>query len=267
MKKKTLQGLALTAAGAVTASSILNPISVSVIAEETPSDSDVVENSDVEVQSDTTKEPGEGVGEKAITPTLEDLNVLASVSMATVEIGGKVYVKDAPTLSLATACSLEGVSIQNVSLRGVDGGEIYSYAGGNTSDISIPQITEEETQGKSVAECLSLVFTMSDGTELTTTLNNYVSNLSMSGFIIDSDAPVIDTNISFDGNSKEYDGTTYYTSNGKFTVSASDDKSGIDIDRWEVSGVDGFEVSSDGNSVAFSSDTLGELNNVVTVFL
>lgn len=265
MKKKTLQSLALVGAGAITASTVLNPVSVNVVAEADPQPGEVTEGEDNNNPDSGESGENEGEGTEPVVPTLEDLNVLATVSMSTTEINGKLYMKEAPVLSLATACSLDGISISKVELRGVSNEEIYSYEGGNATDIKLPEISEEQSQGKSVGECLTLVFTMSDGTVLNTTLSEYVSNLTMTGYIIDETAPVIDTNISFDGESKEYNNTTYYTGNGKFTVSASDDKSGIDIEKWEVSGVDSFDVSDDGNSVSFDSTALNELNNVITV--
>lgn len=265
MKKKTLQGLALTAAGAITASTVLNPVQVSVVAEAEPQSDEASEEDGTGNKESESDKKEEEEGTEPVVPTLDDLNVLATVSLSTTEINGKLYTKDAPTMSLATACSLEGVSITKVTLKGVSGEELYSYEGGNASDIELPEVTDEQTNGRSVAECLTLVFNMSDGSELTTTLDKYISNLNMTGYIIDETAPVIETGITFDGQSKDYDGVSYYTSNGKFTVSASDDKSGIDIDKWEVSGVDSFEVSEDGNSVSFDSANLKELNNVVTV--
>lgn len=295
MKKKALQSLALIGAGTFAASSVISPAQVSVVAEVNSDQNSEEESSEDtsggEVQEETSEkttdgteegseesggndtnneageeeESGEEEGTEPVVPTLDDINVLASVSMTTTDINGKLYLKEAPTLSLATACSLEGISIEKVTLRGVSGEEIYSYGGGNVSGITLPQVTEDQTSGKTVAECLTLVFNLSDGTELSSTLDRYVSNLNMTGYTVDETAPVIETGIFFDGSSKDYEGTTYYTSNGKFTVSASDDQSGIAIDRWEVSGVDDFEVSPDGNSVSFNSDSLEELNNVVTV--
>lgn len=292
MKKKTLQGLALTGVGVVTASSVLSPVQVSVVAEVEPGAEESTkapdgteESSGESTGEETTEgetgettggetsgtegeesgESGEDQGTEPVVPTLDDLNVLATVSMKTTDIGGKLYMKEAPTMSLATACSLEGITLEKVTLRGVSGEELFSYEGGNTKDIALPQVTEEQTQGKTVAECLTIVFNLSDGTELSTTLDKYVNNLNMTGYIIDETAPVINTDISFDGNFKDYNDMRYYTSDGTFTVSATDEQSGIDIERWEVSGAGDFTVSEDGNSVSFKSKDLGELNNVVTV--
>lgn len=259
MKKKILQGLALSAAGAVTASTVLSPTTVNVIAD-----------AGEEVSEQNKEEQGEGTQSETketpapVVPDLKDINVLASASISTVEIDGVLYVKDAPSLSLATVCSAEGISLKKVTLKGTSGEELYSYAGGNTT-VQLPEITKEKTNGKTVGECLTLSFELSDGTVLNAPLSEYVSNLNIPGYIIDSDAPVIDTSVSFNGTSKANNGVNYYTSDGTFKISAKDAESGIDVSKWLVEGVSDFSVSSDGNSISFSSEELKECSNQIFV--
>lgn len=263
MKKKALQGLALGAAGAITASSVFSPVSVSVIAE--TNEDDVVE--DTKKQSDNKEKDNNEEneeGKEPVVPTLKDINVLATVSINSVDIDGKLYVKDAPKLNLATACSLEGISLTKVALKGTSDEELYSYEGGNTN-IDLPSFTEEQTDGKTVGDSLSLVFSLSDGTELSAPLSSYVSNLTMSSYTVDSDAPVVNTDVSFTGKSQSFGDKVFYTSDGEFTVQAVDSASGIATDKWEVKGVSNYTVSEDGNAITFSSSELKECSNPITI--
>ena len=187
---------------------------------------------------------------KPVLPTIEDLGTNYEVQGKFVDVEGTTYTKSAK-LKCSVACLNENFTLSNVSF--FDGDELIKSVdtAGDTFEVELGTIKTG----------IKVVYTFVDG-------NTVDEELRVDPFVVDADAP--EMNVTSDGatlKGNALDGTYYMTSaEGYVSVSASDTASGVDVDKWVVSGLpSGASTVDENGNVVISAGSLEEGRYTVSV--
>ena len=187
---------------------------------------------------------------KPVLPTLEDLGTNYEIKGNFVDVEGTTFTKSAK-LKCSVACLNEKFALSNVSF--FDGNDLIKSVdtAGDTFEVELGTIKTG----------IRVVYTFADG-------NTLGEELQVDPFVVDMDAPemtVSSEGATLKGNA--LDGTYYMTSaEGYVSVSASDVASGVDVDKWVVSGLpSGASTVDENGNVVISAGSLEEGRYTVSV--